>query len=69
MIQTEIESAVLAVLKAQGKMEYSDLLVAIPGATPERVAVAAFRLRNSGALKFRLTAQPEGKPLHTVEVV
>lgn len=50
-------------------MEYSDLLVAIPGATPERVAVAAFRLRNSGALKFRLVAQPEGKPLHTVEVL
>lgn len=69
MNQTEIESAVLAVLKAKGKMEYGDLLVAIPGATPERVAVAAFRLRNSGVLKMRLTALPEGKPLHTVEVL
>lgn len=69
MKQSEIESAVIATLNAQGKMEYADLLVAIPGATPERIAVATFRLRNSGVLKMRLVAQPEGKPLHTVEVV
>ena len=68
MNQTEIESAVLAVLKAQGKMQYGDLLKAVPGASPERVAVAAWRLRNTGTLKFSVVAQPEGKPVHTVEV-
>lgn len=69
MNQTEIEGAVIAVLKAKGKIGYGDLLAAVPGVSPERVAVAVWRLRNNKAIKFNLVAQPDGKPLHTVEVV
>lgn len=69
MNQSEIESAVLAVLKTQGKMEYGALLAAIPGVSPERVAAAAWRLRNSKVLKFTVVAQAGSKPLHTVEVL
>jgi len=67
--QLEIEAAVLAVLAEKGKMDYADLLGAIPGVSPERVAHAAWQLRANNKVKFTLTSQPGSKPLHTVELL
>ena len=69
MNQTEVENAVIEVLTQEGPMEYGALMTAVPGASPERVAVAAWRLRDNKRLKFKLQSRPGEKPLHTVEVL